>query len=364
MKIQWNCHRELSHPAAGGAERMIYELGRRLVKRGHSVTVVAGREGLVNRSTREADGIEVVSLPGYVLPHFLAPVRAHGSPPPDVLIDDLAHVVPWFSRQLTSLPVIPLFRHLHARTLAGQVTPPAAGFLSRVERYYPQLYFGCRVVTESNAGVRDLLALGMPPTNVIRIPPGVDAQKFRPHQKSSTPTLIYFGGLRRYKRPTDALAVLSGLRDSGVDCRLRVVGEGPELEAVKQMAESLGLAQAVEFLGRLDDDQLSIAVGESWVSLLCSTSEGWGLTALEAAACGTPTVAYRVPGLEDSVGEGTSGHLVQDGDIPGMVEATKRALHRSVTSDSCREWALSFDWDLVTEAWLAELELAIAAHTS
>lgn len=358
MHILWNNHRDIRNPASGGAERTIDELGRRLVHRGHRVTLLTSR-WRTGPAREYVNGVDITRYRGSLLPHLLLPIIASKRPKPDVIVDDMAHALPWASPWLTNVPGVVFFRHCHARTLPGQVSPAVARLLTAIERLYPQIYKDWPFVTESSSSVEDLVSLGVPRGRCTRIPPGVDTTVFTPMTKTAIPTLVYFGGLRRYKRPEHALLVQQRLLGRGIHAKMIIVGEGPSSEDMKKLAHQLKLDDCVVFPGRVGDAALAEIVGRAWVNIHCSTHEGWGLSVVEAAAAGTPTSAYRVAGIAESVSDGVSGILVPDGDIDALADAVQsllRSERRWVTS--CREWASRFNWEGATNEWETVLRLA------
>jgi glycosyltransferase involved in cell wall biosynthesis len=78
--------------------------------------------------------------------------------------------------------------------------------------------------------------------------------------------------------------------------------------------------------------------------------EGWGITTIEANACGTPVVASRVSGLKDSVKNPHTGYLVDYGDVDGFANKITELLTNKSTRNSMSkeayEWAKEFDWDI------------------
>jgi glycosyltransferase involved in cell wall biosynthesis len=95
-----------------------------------------------------------------------------------------------------------------------------------------------------------------------------------------------------------------------------------------------------------------------------SEKEGWGMTALEANACGTPVVAFQVPGLRDSVVDGSSGLLVRD--EQGFKEALASVLTdprlRAQLSKGASVWASNFTWEEYAARTIAILERISAAR--
>ena len=350
-QLLWLTHRSpYSHSRAGGAERTLAHLAAGLAGLGHSVTVISVGDGLKTKRFR-VDGVDYFDLPTLIHAHltvFAKPIMKRF----DFVIDDLAHVVPWYSPLFRYNSGVAYFRHLHARTLKGQVKVPLAFALSGVERTYPLVYRHWRVVTESAQSVRDLESLGFSTDRISRIPPGVDSKTFRLIEKSPTPRMVYYSGFREYKRPQDAILVLQRLRKRGVPADLTMVGRGVELEACRQLVRKTSLTPSVRFLERLSDCDLAQLIGQSWVHIHCSRAEGWGNTVMEAAACGVPTVAYKVPGVSETVQDGITGYLAEDGDIESLTSLALLALKHSKEMEvQCRKWAESHSWDLAIAKW-------------
>ena len=362
MKVLWLNHRDIEHPRHGGAERTVLEIGRRLVAQGHEVQwVTAQWPGAPAESI--VDGIVVRRFPGNPGAHLVVPWVVRGDPRPDVVVEDLAHVLPWGTPWVSRVPGTAFFHHLHARTLPGQVRGPAVPVLSAIERLYPRLYRTWPFVTESETALQDLEGLGVNPERCTRILPGVDLTRFVPGPKSEHPTVVYFGGFRRYKRADHVIRMLALLRGRGIPVTADLIGAGPTLGAVAGLARELGLEESVRFHGRTSDARLIELVRRSWLNVHCAVAEGWGFTVLEAAAAGVPTVAYRVPGVSEALANDRSGFLVPDGDPRALAEAAARVISDPhVWTRRSRELAERFSWDVAAEAWRAHLE-SVASGT-
>jgi glycosyltransferase involved in cell wall biosynthesis len=97
---------------------------------------------------------------------------------------------------------------------------------------------------------------------------------------------------------------------------------------------------------------------------LASPKEGWGISNLEAAACGTPVIAANSPGIRESVIDGATGFLVPQNDAQGMT-AAMRGLVQSpklldVLGSAARRFAETFTWDRAANDTLAHLEAVVA----
>ena len=142
------------------------------------------------------------------------------------------------------------------------------------------------------------------------------------------------------------------------DTCLVVVGDHPgqglaaapgELQDVIAASQRLGLESAVKFLGQLDDRSLldAYAAASVLVFPLVETPgdvEGFGMVAIEAAACGTPTVAFAVGGVVDAVAPGDSGQLVPPGDYPAFRDALLAQLREEPAPEACTRFAARFAW--------------------
>jgi len=351
MHVGWFAHRDAGHPLAGGAEKSITAICTVLAERGHRITVVCPR-GQGESSTASIDGVDYLRVSSDAITHLRAPFMIHSVIRPDIIVDDLAHVVPWFGNWVTDVPVVPFFRHLHARTLPGQVGPAKRAVLMMMERLYPIVYPNSTFVVPSRSAMSDLESLGIPRNRTRLIGYGVDRSLFAPRDQDSSPTIVHFSGLRRYKRPDHALRVLSVLLEWGVKAKLTLVGGTEELSDMRGLISKLGIESFVDFPGHLSENELSNLVGRSWVHIQCSISEGWGLSVTEATASGVPTAAYSVPGLIDSVHPGANGLLVPDGDITALAVAVRDMLqHKHEWRQKCLSDSSTRTWSEVGLEW-------------
>jgi hypothetical protein len=159
MNILWLAHRDIKNPRAGGAERTIHEVGRRLVREGHTVTLLTS--GFAKGSkTENIEGVKVLRYGHLVAVHLVVPyfIFRGGY---DVVINDLGHAIPWPSTLVRKGKRIVFFRHLHARSLPGQVNPFLAKIITAIEKTYPIIYSSTPFVTESLTSRNDLVSLSI-----------------------------------------------------------------------------------------------------------------------------------------------------------------------------------------------------------
>ena len=167
---------------AGGAERTIYEVGRRLVLHGHEVDLLTGSWRAALRH-ETIDGIRIHRYGSRIMPHLVHPLFLRYHSDADVIVDDMAHAAPWFSPWFSDKPGLVFFHHLHARTLSGQTTLPLAKSLTWMERHYPLFYRQWPFITESLSSEQDLKHLQVQESRIVRIPPGVDTKLFCPKRR-------------------------------------------------------------------------------------------------------------------------------------------------------------------------------------
>lgn len=346
MNILWLNHRDPKHPKAGGAERTIYEVAKRLVLQGNEVILYCPKwEG--SSSEDKMDGIRIIRKGNNFTTHLFLPIFLLKNKF-DVVINDLAHGIPWISSVFLEKKNIVFFRHLHARSLPGQVNIILAKIITFMEKMYPYIYRNAKIVTESTTSEEDLLKLGFIKSNIVRIPPGVDLNTFYPGEKTENVQLIYFGGFRRYKRPEFILSVYEELVGQIHDLKIVVTGDGPLLEKIKN--EALIKNYNIIFKGKVEQDELSRLIRESWVNLHFSITEGWGLSIMEASASGTPTIAFKVPGVVDTIENNYNGFLVNN--IDEFKKLLLETIYKNIEySKNSRAFAERFNWDTTEELW-------------
>lgn len=129
--------------------------------------------------------------------------------------------------------------------------------------------------------------------------------------------LIHMSNFRPVKRTSDVISIFAKVAHH-VASRLFLVGEGPDLPKAQQQIAALGLEDRVHFLGKQDDVAQVISMAD--VMLLPSEKESFGLVALEAMACGVPTIGSNAGGIPELVTDGETGYLSDVGDVDKMAD--------------------------------------------
>ncbi len=322
----------------------------RLGKMEHEITLlVGGWEGC--RARDNLDGIAIFRYGKNLGPHLALPIFLLKTKF-DVVINDLGHAIPWFFSTMIGKSNVVFFHHLHARSLPGQVNPILAKIITAIEKCYFLIYRNTPIVTESSTSNTDLRNLGIDEESIHMIPPGVNSDLFKPSEKSALPTMIYFGGMRRYKRPEESVYLLKNMSCKIEDVKLIIAGTGPQRASVEDVVKELKLQDSVTFTGRLGERELAGVIASSWLNIHTSITEGWGYSILEASSSGTPTVAYNVPGVVDTIENGINGMRVKDGDRKALETSALEILknpHKWWSSSI--EVAKKYSWDRTAELW-------------
>jgi glycosyltransferase involved in cell wall biosynthesis len=358
------------NPQAGGAEQHLHETFGRLAAEGWGVTLVAsGWRGAPLR--RELDGIEVHRVGGRHTYAAGAPSYARDLLAKrgfDLVVEDL-NKIPLFAPRWTTRPVLLLVHHLFGRTAFREASLPVAAATWLLERPIPRVYRGVPTVAVSASTRDDLVRRGLDPARIQVVENGVDTARFVPlgdGARFEEPTVLYLGRLKRYKRVDLLLDAVAALRERDrTPVRLLVAGEGDRRAALERRARRLGLGdEAVRFLGFVPEEEKLRLLQRSWVHVLVSEKEGWGITVLEAAACGTPSVASDAPGLRDSVLDGRTGLLVPHGRVGALADSIRRLLvdagERGEMGRAARAFAEGLTWERAAARLGSALRDAVA----
>ena len=363
LLVNWQ---DLENPHAGGAELHLFELFTRLVAKGHRVHLVcSGWDGGAPQA--DVGGVSVArhgSRHSFALLARGAVRRALRREPWDLVAEDV-NKLPLYLSQLTTLPFCVIVPHLFGATAFQEVSWPMAALVVLAERPIPRVYrdAGFHAISESTRD--DLVERGVPRERIRVIHPGVDAGFCRPAStldRTQSPTFLYVGRLKRYKGVEVAIRALALAQQLSPDLSLDIAGTGDDADRLQRLVQSMGLASTVRFHGYVDEEFKRQLFRKAWANLFPSPKEGWGLTVMEAAACGTASIASDSPGLRDSVQDGRTGYLVPHGDPSAlarrMLELVDDPGLVGRLGAAAREAALGWSWDdaaAATEAHLLEL---------
>jgi glycosyltransferase involved in cell wall biosynthesis len=369
LAVNW---RDLRNPEAGGAEVHLHEILSRMARNGHEVTMfAAGFPGC--KETEVYDGIRVIRKGSWYNANFVLPFHVRSfvrHNPVDLIIEDI-NKIPFFLPALTRVRVLPVIPHLFGTTIYRETNVVLASYVYLWERLIPAVYRDCRFAVISPSTKEDLIARGISAERIDVVLCGLDHDTYRRIDgldRYADPTIVHFGRIRRYKSIDVVIRAFARIRAELPKARLLIIGGGPEVDDLVDLVNKMGLRESVEFLGILETEELVRVLNQAHLFLNASPKEGWGLTVVEANACGVPVVASNRPGLRDSVKDGETGYLVEYGDDRAFAEKSlellgdERKWHQM--SVSAIEWARSMTWDRTAEemerVFLGEIETTIA----
>lgn len=351
--------RDWTHPQGGGTGTNLYGQVARWIAWGHKVTVIAGDYDGAAKTEQLGPNLTIHRMGSRltVFPRAARAVRKGLGADADVVLEvvnGIAFFTPlwWFMR----IPRVALVHHVHQEHYVaelGRRGKIAALLLEYVPLRF--LYRGTQVLTISEAAREDLIhQLKIDPQLIHVAYLGVEPSQFHDGQRSETPTLLYLGRLKQYKRVETTLDVLEGVPGA----RLQIAGSGDWRPNIEAEIDRRGLHDRVELLGFVPEERKAELYGNAWLNLTASSAEGWCLTVMEAAACGTPSAAMRVGGLGESVVDGETGVLAETPQelvekVRDVVENPKR---RDELGAAAKARAHGFTWENTAQANLEVLE--------
>lgn len=357
------------NPRSGGAEIHLHEVFGRLAARGHEVTLlVSSWEGAPRRAL--LDGMEVHRAGGrHTFPLMAAAYhrRQLAGQPFDVVIEDLNKVPVFLHYWRSDTPAVLLVHHLFGTTAFQEAGLPVATATWLLERPLARFYGSLPVQAVSESTAEDLVRRGFHRERIEVIENGVDLTFYSPDPRVGRydePTVLYLGRLQKYKRVDLVIRAVARLREGGTSARLVIAGRGHALEDLRRLVRQLHLEDSVEFAGFVSEEKKRELFRRAWVHALTSPKEGWGISNMEAAACGTATVASDAPGLRDSVRDSETGFLVPHGDVEAIADRLQRIIRnpalREQLGRQAREFAGRFSWERSAARTEAHLQRVVA----
>jgi glycosyltransferase involved in cell wall biosynthesis len=348
--LNWRCPK---NPRAGGAELFTHEIAKRLAAGGDQVEwFSASFPGAL--SEEDLDGVHFVRAGHQATVHLNAfrRYRRRLRSSFDLVIDEV-NTIPFFTPIWADIPVVMLIFQLAREVWWYESRFPLSllGFL--LEPVYLKLYKRQAVITESGSTRSDLKRVGLSgPITVI--PVGVDHHDIAVTPRGAYPAFVYVGRLSPSKRVADIVRAFHIVQTRNAHARLELVGDGPtaHVRALKRLVQQLGLSDTVHFSGRVTPGEKYARIARSHALVMASVREGWGLVVSEASACGTPTVAYDVPGLRDSVQDGKTGLLVAPTPpalAAGMLRIWEDKQLRHRLAEQGLKWSQTLSYETSTE---------------
>jgi len=346
--VNWQ---DIENPLGGGAETHLHEILERLASFGHEVVLLCGGwPACPERITR--NGVEIhrvgtrQTFALHARRYWERELKQRAF---DVLYEDINKMPLFTTRWGGTQRVVGVVPHLFGGAAFRELNPLLASAVWLSERPIPWCYKRVPFQAISESTADDLVARGLRREDVVVIPPGVSFEHYTPDasQRAAVPTFAYLGRLKKYKGVD--LVIRAFARVARRDAVLEIAGAGDYRPRLEALADSLDLGKRVRFLGFVSETEKLALLRRSWAVALASPKEGWGLTNVEAEACGTPVVASDSPGIRESVRNGETGFLVPHGDIAALGAAMDRIAGSLPLVQEmgvrARAFAETFTWD-------------------
>lgn len=360
--------RDPKHPQAGGAEQVMHEHMKGWIEKGHDVALFTSYvkelpkteilDGIkIIRSGKQLVGVQVNAFFWYIFGKHLK----------FELVVDQFHGLPFFT------PI-----YVRARKLAViQEVTGSVWFLNHLpiplnwiigtigyitEPLYFLFYKRVQFMTGSLSAKEEVMKMGIPGKNIHIIHHGVIIPKLNfKKDKAKVKTITFLGALARDKGIEDALRAFSLLNEIGSFdfWVIGKVGAGYDTE-LKNLCKSLNIANKVKFWGYVSEREKFELLAKSHVLINPSVREGWGLVNIEANSMGTPVVAYKSPGLIDSVKDGVSG-IICTKNTPyelanNIVNILSEDMAYKKLQTGAINWSRNFRWEKSIEESLKLIE--------
>ena len=358
---------------AGGAEEYAWQISRRLRDLGADVAFVTSREsGQQRRETRERITLHrmggVFTRYPRVLCWLLVRRRRF-----DVVIDCM-NGIPFFTPLV--LPrhtaVVCVVHHVHDQQFFVHFPTWLATIGKILEGPVARRIYRRRAVVAVSPSTMTAMRERLRWTGPIFIVPNgspspaaaaAAAGDAAGVADAGDPAIVCVGRLSAHKRVERVVDIADKLRHRWPNLKVHIVGRGAAAGPLAERIKDKGLDDHVRLHGFLSRPAKNALLAGAWLHISASQFEGWGLSVMEAATLGVPTVAYDVDGLRDAVRDDVTGWLAAvDEDLPDAVDLALKELsdpaRRAEMHAACRRWAGRFTWtdsgDRMAELILAD----------
>ncbi len=302
LLLNW---RDPKNPRSGGAEKLNLQILKPLVYRGDAVIWYAlSVKGLPQREVYQ--GITIIRF-GNILTHFLMwPIFFYSGKfgKIDFIIDSV-HGIGYLSNIFAPLIRRKILVCEVARNIWDEMIPFPGNVIGKfLEPIMFFIYSQNKFWTISESTKKDLQSFAIPAKNITVLPMGFDAPAIlKKEQKTKYPTALFVGRLAAMKGIEDVIHAIHQVNKTvKTPWQLTIIGRGDLMyeKHLKQLVSRLNLSKSVTFEGFVSEEKKFEMMSKSWVLLVASSREGWGMIVPEANLVGTQVIAYNSPGLRDS----------------------------------------------------------------
>lgn len=346
--------RDSWHPEGGGSEAYVRHVAEHLARLGLRVTIVTARYP-GSRGRERIAGVDYVRRGGHLSIYLWAALQlATGLLGRVDEVLEVQNGMPFLATWFTHKPVVVLVHHVHREQwpVVGPLLAKVGWFME--SQVAVRANAGNQYVAVSEATRSELVDLGVEASAITIAYNGMaPAPRFAPLPQVDGPVLATLSRLVPHKQIEHAIRLLPALAEEFPGVRLHVIGSGWWFGQLVRTTAELGVSDRVVFFGHVADDAKFALLSQAQLHLLPSLKEGWGLSIVEAALVGVPSVAYRsARGVQESILDGVTGLLADD--ETDLLELTRRLLRDpALRGDLATKAALrasQFTWGNTTTA--------------
>jgi glycosyltransferase involved in cell wall biosynthesis len=282
----------------------------------------------------------------------------------DVVVDDI-NKIPFYTPWFVDKPLAGIVHHLFGKAIFLEAPFIPASYVYAAEKVAARVYRNTPMAVVSESTRQELIGLGFPAANIVIVPNAVNTTIYAPSADvpQGRALIGHVGRLKKYKSVDHLIRAFEIVLKDIPDARLMIVGDGDFRPALEKLAHELAIVDRVVFTGYVSQAQKVRHLNQMSVAVNCSAKEGWGLTVIEANACGVPVVASDVPGLRDSVVDEKTGLLYEFGNIEQLAQKITLVLRDENLRKRMRmdalEWGRSFNWEESAKKMIGFLERVI-----
>ncbi len=359
LVINWQ---DITNPFGGGAEVHFHEIFKRVAALGHKVTLLCCKyPGAAEYE--ELDGIRIVRAGSRNLFNFYVPfmykklLKKHDY---DIVIDDI-NKIPFYTPYYVKKPLLAIEHHLFGKSIFMETFFIPASYVYYSEKLVPFVYRNTPFAVVSESTRQELLNSGVK-SKIDLLYNAVELNDYKYDEilKSQTPLVGYLGRLKKYKQVEHFVKAMPAVIEAVPETRFVIMGGGDYQPQLEILANELGVAEKITFTGFVPHEVKVEWLNKMWFAVNPSPKEGWGLTVIEANACGTPVIAADSPGLRDSVVDTETGYLYPFGNVEKLQEKMifllKNEKIRQNLSKNSLHWVQKFSWDQSAETAVRIME--------
>lgn len=352
MKILLINWQDIKNPLGGGAEVHMHEIFRRIANNGNEVHLISCEHGDFP-AYELIDGIHVHrkgsrSLFNFYIPGLYRKISKEINF--DIVIDDI-NKIPFYTPLFVKKPLLAISHHFFGTSIYREANIVAGSYVYFSEYLVNYVYKNTPFVVVSDSTMLEFKERGFDVSKFNIVTNAITQENFpmKTCVKNDYPTIVYFGRLKKYKSVDHLFSAFALVKKEIPNARLEIIGRGDFQPALEKLAAELDISNSVLFHGFVSEEEKVKLLSKAHLVVNTSMKEGWGITNIEANACGTPVISADVPGLRDSVSNGKSGLLYQYGNIDELSKQIIKVLTQPLLFETLSfgavDWAKCFSWD-------------------